>query len=56
MAWAIGFDFCEFLWRLMPAAEREKLESQANQAAFSPGPWQSFARTQHDAKIDRARL
>ncbi len=32
----IGFDFCEFLWRLMPAAEREKLESKLTKPHFLP--------------------
>ncbi|MGH8095507.1 MAG: dipeptidase [Chthoniobacterales bacterium] len=32
----IGFDFCEFLWRLMPAAEREALEAKLTRPHFLP--------------------
>ena len=32
----IGFDFCEFLWRLLPAAEREKLEKKLTRPHFLP--------------------
>ena len=30
----IGFDFCEFLWRQMPAAEREELEAKLTRPQF----------------------
>jgi len=30
----IGFDFCEFLWRQMPAAEREELEAKLTRPHF----------------------
>jgi membrane dipeptidase len=30
----IGFDFCEFLWRQMPAAEREELEAKLTTPQF----------------------
>ncbi len=52
----IGFDFCEFLWRRMPAAEREKLESKLTKPHFLPDLAQSFAGAKHDSEIDRARL
>ena len=32
----IGFDFCEFLWRLLPAAEREKIEAKLTRPHFLP--------------------
>ncbi len=32
----IGFDFCEFLWQLMPAAERKKMESKLTRPHFLP--------------------
>lgn len=32
----IGFDFCEFLWQLMPAAEREELEAKLTRPHFLP--------------------
>lgn len=32
----IGFDFCEFLWRQMPAAEREELEAKLTTPHFLP--------------------
>ncbi|MDQ3199652.1 MAG: dipeptidase [Verrucomicrobiota bacterium] len=32
----IGFDFCEFLWQLMPAAEREALEKKLTGPHFLP--------------------
>lgn len=32
----IGFDFCEFLWQLMPAAEREALEKKLTRPHFLP--------------------
>ena len=30
----IGFDFCEFLWRQMPAEERKKMETRATRPHF----------------------
>jgi microsomal dipeptidase-like Zn-dependent dipeptidase len=33
---AIGFDFCEFLWRQMPLAEREELEAKLTIPHFLP--------------------
>lgn len=33
---AIGFDFCEFLWRLMPIAERKELEAKLTTPHFIP--------------------
>jgi microsomal dipeptidase-like Zn-dependent dipeptidase len=30
----IGFDFCEFLWRQMPVAEREELEAKLTRPQF----------------------
>ena len=33
---AIGFDFCQFLWRLMPAAEREEMEAKLTRPHFLP--------------------
>jgi microsomal dipeptidase-like Zn-dependent dipeptidase len=33
---AIGFDFCEFLWRQMPAAQREAVEAKATRPHFLP--------------------
>jgi membrane dipeptidase len=33
---AIGFDFCEFLWREMPAAQREAVEAKATRPHFLP--------------------
>ena len=30
----IGFDFCEFLWRQMPASEREELEAKLTSPQF----------------------
>lgn len=33
---AIGFDFCEFLWDLMPAAKREALEAKLTKPHFLP--------------------
>jgi membrane dipeptidase len=32
----IGFDFCEFLWRQMPVAEREELEAKLTTPHFLP--------------------
>ncbi len=32
----IGFDFCEFLWALMPPAEREKMEKKLTRPHFLP--------------------
>jgi len=32
----IGFDFCEFLWRQMPVAEREEMEAKLTTAHFLP--------------------
>ena len=32
----IGFDFCEFLWQQMPAAEREELEAKLTTPHFLP--------------------
>jgi membrane dipeptidase len=32
----IGFDFCEFLWRQMPAEEREKMEARLTRPHFLP--------------------
>ncbi|HMJ05885.1 MAG TPA: membrane dipeptidase [Chthoniobacterales bacterium] len=32
----IGFDFCEVLWRQMPAAEREKMEAKLTRPHFLP--------------------
>jgi membrane dipeptidase len=32
----IGFDFCEFLWRQMPVAEREELETKLTTPHFLP--------------------
>ncbi len=33
---AIGFDFCEFLWRLMPAAKRDEIEKKLTVPHFLP--------------------
>ncbi len=33
---AIGFDFCEFLWRQLPAAQREELEAKLTRPHFLP--------------------
>lgn len=33
---AIGFDFCEFLWRQMPAVQREAVEAKATRPHFLP--------------------
>ena len=32
----IGFDFCEFLWRLLPAAERKAIEAKLTRPHFLP--------------------
>ncbi|MDQ6860874.1 MAG: membrane dipeptidase [Verrucomicrobiota bacterium] len=32
----IGFDFCEFLWRQMPAAQREAMEAKLTRPHFLP--------------------
>ncbi len=32
----LGFDFCEFLWRDMPAAEREEMEAKLTRPHFLP--------------------
>ena len=32
----IGFDFCEFLWRQMPAARREEMEAKLTTPCFLP--------------------
>lgn len=33
---AIGFDFCEFLWRQMPAAQRDEVEAKLTRPHFLP--------------------
>jgi membrane dipeptidase len=33
---AIGFDFCEFLWRQLPAARRQELEAKLTRPHFLP--------------------
>ena len=52
----IGFDFCEFLWHEMSDEEKAGTGSQANDPAFFARSHESFALSQCDPAIDRARL
>ncbi len=45
----IGFDFCEFLWRQLPEAEREALQAKLTTPHFLPG----FGNHGHTRKLTR---